>query len=144
MAEGMLERHIRQYIEAQTGDEVVFSWQGGEPTILGLEFFRKVVSLQARYRKPGQRIENDLQTNGTLLDEEWASFLKQNDFLVGLSCDGPGGAARPLPIYERRRGHARQGRGGGAPAPEARRSVRRPLRGESRERQASPRRFTGS
>jgi uncharacterized protein len=89
MAEGMLERHIRQYIEAQTGDEVVFSWQGGEPTILGLAFFRKAVELQARYRKPGQRIENDLQTNGTLLDDEWAAFLKQNDFLVGLSCDGP-------------------------------------------------------
>ena len=65
MADEMLERHIRQYIEAQTGDEVVFSWQGGEPTILGLEFFRKVVELQARHRKPGQRIENDLQTNGT-------------------------------------------------------------------------------
>lgn len=89
MADEMLERHIRQYIEAQTGDEVVFSWQGGEPTILGLAFFRKIVDLQARYRKPGQRIENDLQTNGTLLDEEWAVFLKQNNFLVGLSCDGP-------------------------------------------------------
>jgi uncharacterized protein len=89
MAEYMLERHIRQYIEAQTGDEVVFSWQGGEPTILGLEFFRKVADLQARHRKPGQRIANDLQTNGTLLDDEWAAFLKQNDFLVGLSCDGP-------------------------------------------------------
>jgi len=89
MADAMLERHIRQYIEAQTGDEVVFSWQGGEPTILGVAFFRKVVELQARYRKFGQRIENDLQTNGTLLDEEWAVFLKQNRFLVGLSCDGP-------------------------------------------------------
>jgi len=89
MADEMLERHIRQYIEAQTGAEVVFSWQGGEPTILGLEFFRKVVELQGRYRKPGQRVENDLQTNGTLLDEEWAVFLKQNNFLVGLSCDGP-------------------------------------------------------
>ncbi len=89
MAEGMLERHIRQYIEAQTGDAVTFSWQGGEPTILGLDFFRQVVALQARYRKRGQRIENDLQTNGTLLDEEWATFLKQHDFLVGLSCDGP-------------------------------------------------------
>ena len=89
MSDEMLERHIRQYIEAQTGDEVVFSWQGGEPTILGLEFFRKVVELQARHRKPGQRIENDLQTNGTLLDEQWASFLKQHHFLVGLSCDGP-------------------------------------------------------
>src|SRR5690242_7269694 len=81
----MLERHIRQYIEAQTGDEVVFSWQGGEPTILGLEFFRKVLEVQAPHCKPGQRIENDLQTNGTLLDDEWASFLKQNNFLVGLS-----------------------------------------------------------
>lgn len=89
MADEMLERHIRQYIEAQTGDEVVFSWQGGEPTILGVAFFRKVVELQARYRKPGQRVENDLQTNGSLLDEGWASFLKQNGFLVGLSCDGP-------------------------------------------------------
>lgn len=89
MADAMLERHIRQYIEAQTGDEVVFSWQGGEPTILGVDFFRKVVAIQARYRKPGQRIENDLQTNGTLLDEEWATFLKAQRFLVGLSCDGP-------------------------------------------------------
>jgi uncharacterized protein len=89
MTDEMLERHIRQYIEAQTGDEVVFSWQGGEPTILGLPFFRQVVELQARYRKPGQRIENDLQTNGTLLDAEWAVFLKQHRFLVGLSCDGP-------------------------------------------------------
>ncbi len=53
-----------------TGDEVVFSWQGGESTLMGLEFFRKVVALQQRYRKPGQRIENDLQTNGTLLDED--------------------------------------------------------------------------
>ena len=89
MADEMLERHIRQYIEAQTGDDVVFSWQGGEPTILGLAFFQQVVELQARHRKPGQRIQNDLQTNGTLLDEEWASFLKQQRFLVGLSCDGP-------------------------------------------------------
>jgi uncharacterized protein len=97
MADEMLERHIRQYIEAQTGDEVVFSWQGGESTILGVAFFRKVVELQARYRKPGQRIENDLQTNGTLLDEEWAVFLKQNRFLVGLSCDGP------KPLHDRYR-----------------------------------------
>lgn len=89
MDDDMLERHIRQYIEAQTGEEVVFSWQGGEPTILGLAYFRKIVELQARHRKPGQRIANDLQTNGTLLDAEWASFLKKHHFLVGLSCDGP-------------------------------------------------------
>lgn len=89
MSDELLEQHIRQYIEAQTGDEVVFSWQGGEPTLLGLEFFEKVVALQARYKQAGQRIENDLQTNGTLLDEDWARFLKQHKFLVGLSCDGP-------------------------------------------------------
>lgn len=89
MSDEMIERHIRQYIEAQTGDEVVFSWQGGEPTLLGVDFFRMVVALQARYKRPCQRIENDLQTNGTLLNEEWAVFLKQHKFLVGLSCDGP-------------------------------------------------------
>ena len=89
MSDELLEQHIRQYIEAQTGDEVVFSWQGGEPTLLGVEFFRKVVALEAKYRKAGQRIENDLQTNGTLLDEEWATFLKEHGFIVGLSIDGP-------------------------------------------------------
>ena len=89
MSDAILEQHIRQYIEAQTGDEVVFSWQGGEPTLLGLDFFRTVVELQAQYKKPYQRIENDLQTNGTLLNAEWATFLKQHNFLVGLSCDGP-------------------------------------------------------
>lgn len=89
MSDEVLEQHIRQYIEAQTGDQVVFSWQGGEPTLMGLDFFRRVVELQNRYRKPDQRIENDLQTNGTLLDEDWARFLKAHRFLVGLSCDGP-------------------------------------------------------
>lgn len=89
MSDEILEQHIRQYIEAQTGDEVVFSWQGGEPTLLGLDFFHKVVELQAQYKKPSQRIENDLQTNGTLLDAPWAAFLKKYKFLVGLSCDGP-------------------------------------------------------
>lgn len=85
----VLEQHIRQYIESQSGDEVVFSWQGGEPTLMGLDFFRTVIEFEARYSKPGLRIENDLQTNGTLLNEEWVAFLKQNNFLVGLSIDGP-------------------------------------------------------
>lgn len=89
MADELLEEHIRQYIEGQTGDKVVFSWQGGEPTILGLGFFQCIVELQEKHRKPFQRIENDLQTNGTLLDEDWARFLKKHNFLVGLSCDGP-------------------------------------------------------
>jgi len=90
MADDLLEQHIRQYIEAQSGDEAVFSWQGGEPTLLGLEFFRRVVALEAHYRRPGLRIENDLQTNGILLDAEWVRFLKEHRFLVGLSLDGPG------------------------------------------------------
>jgi uncharacterized protein len=89
MSESLLEAHIRQYIEAQGADEVVFSWQGGEPTLMGLEFFQRVVELQQRYKKPGQRIENDLQTNGILLDEEWCVFLKEHNFLIGLSIDGP-------------------------------------------------------
>lgn len=89
MSGELLEEHIRQYIEAQNGDTVVFSWQGGEPTLLGIDFFQSVVALQAKYKKPYQRIENDLQTNGTLLNAEWAGFLKEYRFLVGLSCDGP-------------------------------------------------------
>lgn len=89
MSESLLEAHIRQYIAAQTGDEVVFTWQGGEPTLMGLDFFRRVVALQQAHKKPGQRIENDLQTNGILLDDAWCTFLKQERFLVGLSIDGP-------------------------------------------------------
>ncbi len=89
MSDLVLEQHIRQYIEGQTGDHVVFSWQGGEPTLMGLDFFEKVIKLQAKYKKPHQDIENDLQTNGTLLDEKWMDFLKRNNFHVGLSIDGP-------------------------------------------------------
>ncbi len=85
----ILETHIRQYIEGQDREEVVFSWQGGEPTMLGLAFFQKAVELEQKYKKLGQRIENDLQTNGTLLTEEWGAFLKKHKFLVGLSIDGP-------------------------------------------------------
>lgn len=89
MSDSHLEQHIRQYIEAQTGEQVVFSWQGGEPTLMGLPFYQKVVDLQAKYAKPGQHIENDLQTNGIALDDEWVAFLKKHHFHVGLSIDGP-------------------------------------------------------
>jgi uncharacterized protein len=89
MSEAVLEAHIRQYIQSQTGPQVVFTWQGGEPTLMGLDFFRRVVELQARYRRPGQAVENDLQTNGILLDQQWCDFLRANRFLVGLSIDGP-------------------------------------------------------
>ena len=89
MDEGVLSQHIRQYIEAQTGEQVVFSWQGGEPTLMGLEFFERVVSIQKKFAKHGQRIENDLQTNGIALDDRWIHFLKAEGFHVGLSVDGP-------------------------------------------------------
>jgi len=89
MSDETLERFVSQYIGAVTAPEVVFTWQGGEPTLRGLGFFRRVVELQRKYAKSGQRIENDLQTNGVLLDEDWAVFLKEHRFLVGLSIDGP-------------------------------------------------------
>ncbi len=89
MSDETLELFIKQYIDGVTDRQVVFSWQGGEPTLLGLEFFRKVVAFQKKHARPGQRIENDLQTNGTLLDQEWCEFLKAHRFLVGLSIDGP-------------------------------------------------------
>jgi len=89
MSDETLERFIQQYIAGVTGPEAVFSWQGGEPTLLGVDFYRKVVALQKKYAKAFQVIQNDLQTNGTLLNEEWAVFLKENRFLVGLSIDGP-------------------------------------------------------
>lgn len=80
---------IEQYCTANQAEEIVFSWQGGEPTLAGLDFYRKVVAMERACNKPERVISNTLQTNGTLIDEEWASFLKENSFRVGLSIDGP-------------------------------------------------------
>jgi uncharacterized protein len=88
MSDDVLEAYVRQYIEAQDAPEVSFAWQGGEPTLMGVDFFRKVVELQKRYAN-GKVIHNALQTNGTLLDDEWCEFLAANRFLIGLSVDGP-------------------------------------------------------
>jgi uncharacterized protein len=85
----LLEEFTRQYIEAQRVPEVTFGWQGGEPTLMGLDFFRLAVQLQEKYRRPGMRLHNTLQTNGTLLDNEWCRFFREHDFLIGLSLDGP-------------------------------------------------------
>jgi len=84
----VLERYVRQYIAAQPGDEVHFAWQGGEPTLLGVEFFRTVVELERKYAG-GKTIHNALQTNGTLIDDAWGEFLAEERFLVGISIDGP-------------------------------------------------------
>jgi uncharacterized protein len=88
MSDEMLEEYIRQYIQDQPVPEINFAWQGGEPTLLGMEFFRKVVELQQKYAG-GRKISNALQTNGTLLDNEWCEFLAAHKFLIGLSIDGP-------------------------------------------------------
>jgi uncharacterized protein len=89
MADELLEEYVRQLIEAHsTVREVMVAWQGGEPTMMGVEFFRRSVELANQYLKPGQKAVFTIQTNGTLLDEEWAQFFKENDFLVGISIDG--------------------------------------------------------
>lgn len=89
MDDGLLEEYTRQYIQAQPTDEATFAWQGGEPTLMGLPFFEKAVAYQQQYARPGMRIQNVIQTNGTKLDDSWGKFLKRHHFLVGISIDGP-------------------------------------------------------
>ncbi|HJZ40376.1 MAG TPA: anaerobic sulfatase-maturation protein [Bacteroidales bacterium] len=88
MDDELLENYTRQYIESQDVPVVTFTWQGGEPALMGIDFFKKVISLQHKYRD-GKKIENAFQTNGTLIDEDWCRFLHDNNFLVGISVDGP-------------------------------------------------------
>jgi uncharacterized protein len=88
MSDDLLADYTRQYIEAQQVPEVTFSWQGGEPTLIGLDFFQRAVALQKKYRRPGMRIHNALQTNGTTLDDAWCRFFRRHNFLIGLSVDG--------------------------------------------------------
>lgn len=89
MDTALLETYTRQYIQAQPGPQITFAWQGGEPTLMGLDFFRRAVAFQQKYARPGLQIGNSLQTNGVLLDDDWCRFLKENNFLVGISIDGP-------------------------------------------------------
>ena len=89
MPDIILEEYIVQHIEACSEAEIHFSWHGGEPTILGLDYFRKIISLQRKQQPHGKRILNGMQTNGTLLDENWGRFLADNNFFVGISLDGP-------------------------------------------------------
>jgi uncharacterized protein len=88
MSDAVLEETIRQGME-HGGDTVHFAWQGGEPALMGLDFFRRAVALQMRYGRPGQIVGNGLQTNGVLIDGAWPEFLRDSRFLVGLSLDGP-------------------------------------------------------
>lgn len=89
MSSELLETCTGQYIEAQRVPEVTFAWQGGEPTLMGLDFFRLAVEFQQEYCRPGVRIHNVLQTNGITLDDEWCRFFRKHNFLIGISLDGP-------------------------------------------------------
>jgi uncharacterized protein len=88
MSDDVLETYTSQHITAQQSSEVIFSWQGGEPTLMGLEFYERAIHFQKKYARPGMRIQNTLQTNGTLLNEGWCHFFQKNNFLIGISMDG--------------------------------------------------------
>ena len=91
MSKETLEAYVKNYIETQPEglNEVIFAWQGGEPTLMDLSFFKEAIKLQQKYKRLGQSIKNSLQTNGTLITEEMAKFYKDNNFLLGISVDGP-------------------------------------------------------
>ncbi|HSJ71939.1 MAG TPA: anaerobic sulfatase maturase [Acidimicrobiia bacterium] len=89
MAEELLETYLRQLLESHRTPDVTVAWQGGEPTMMGLDFFRRSVELVEELRRPHQRVSHTIQTNGVLIDERWAAFFKEHDFLVGISVDGP-------------------------------------------------------
>jgi uncharacterized protein len=89
MTDALLESYMRQYIESQRVPEVSIAWQGGEPTLMGLDFFRRSIVYQKKHQKPNTTIQNALQTNGVLLDDAWCEFFRQHNFLIGLSLDGP-------------------------------------------------------
>ena len=91
MSDEVLERYIRQLIESHQTDSVNIAWQGGEPTLMGLDFYHRATELAEKYRRPGMTFLHTMQTNGTLLDDEWAAFFKEHNFLIGISIDGPAG-----------------------------------------------------
>ncbi len=88
MSPEILEQYVKQYIQTQKASEINFAWQGGEPTLMGVDFFKRVVELQKKY-SDGKRIRNAFQTNGVKLNDEWCSFFAENKFLIGISIDGP-------------------------------------------------------
>jgi len=89
MSNEMLETYIRSLVDAHKAPQVTVAWQGGEPTLRGLDFYRRSIEIEERYRRPGMSFLNTLQTNGTLLTDEWCEFLAEHDFLLGISIDGP-------------------------------------------------------
>lgn len=89
MSDEMLENYIKEYIQTNEIPEITFCWHGGEPTLAGIDFFRKAVAFERKYNTNNKKIINSIQTNGTLITDEWANFFRKNRFLVGISIDGP-------------------------------------------------------
>lgn len=101
MSDEMLKTYLKQYIQSQPTPEVTITWQGGEPTLMGLDFFRKATEYAEAFKRSGQQISYAIQTNGVLLDDDWGKFLHENRYLVGISIDG---TARLHDIYRRDKG----------------------------------------
>ena len=89
MTDDVLEAYVKQVIESQREPHITIAWQGGEPTLMGLDFFQRAMTLVHKYKRSGTTLEHTIQTNGVLMNEEWCEFLRENNFLVGLSVDGP-------------------------------------------------------
>lgn len=111
MSDELLELYIRQLLEAQPSEAVV-AWQGGEPTLMGLDFFKRSIQYVEKYRRPGQKVSYTLQTNGTRVDSQWTAFFKEHGFLVGLSLDGPEAMHDVYRVDKAGRGSFRQVRRG--------------------------------
>jgi uncharacterized protein len=104
MSAATLDAYLRQLLESHRAPEVTVAWQGGEPTLMKVEFFRHSVALVEKYRRPGQVVQHTFQTNGILLDDEWCTFFKEHNFLVGLSVDGPRELHDTYRVDRRKRG----------------------------------------
>lgn len=89
MSDELLEQYVKAHIEAHTAPEVTFAWQGGEPTLMGLDFYKKAVEFQKKYQKPGTQVFNTMQTNATTFNDDWCRFFADENFLLGISLDGP-------------------------------------------------------
>ena len=136
--------YIRQLLESHRTPEVTVAWQGGEPTLMRLEFFSRAVELVEKYRQPGQMVQHTFQTNGLLLDDEWCAFFKKHDFLVGPERRRTARAARHLPARPSRAGHVRPRHARMAASATRTGRIQHPLHGQRREPDARTRRSIAS
>ena len=134
MSDALLEQYIRQLIESHQENFVNIAWQGGEPTLMGLDFYRQALTLADKYRRPGHEVPAYDANQRHALDDEWAAFFKEHNFLIGISLDGP---PQLHDIYRLDKGgqpHVRPGDARGAPVAEARRRVQRADHSQSGQR----------